>query len=60
MLLIRRLPIIQFITQNPYRKEIFLILFLKLVAMGLIWGFCFAHPLSEQLKKPDLIRHYVK
>jgi hypothetical protein len=48
----------QFIKKNAFRKEIILIIVLKCVALMVIWGLFFQHPLSKQLSTQDLVRHY--
>lgn len=59
MSILRTTTIVQFIGRNSFRKEITLIISLKLLALSLLWGLFFSHPLSEQLKKPKLVNHFI-
>ncbi len=40
---LRQTPLLRFITRTHYRKEITLVLILKLLALCAIWGICFSH-----------------
>lgn len=57
--ILRSSTIGQFILRNSFRKEITLIIALKLLALSLLWGLFFSHPISEQLKKPKLVEHFI-
>lgn len=40
---LQQTALLRFISRTPYRKEITLILILKLLALCTIWGICFSH-----------------
>lgn len=48
----------QFLTRNPYRKEITTIILLKLAGLTLLWWFFFSKPVEEHLNHPELVTHY--
>ena len=48
-----------FIFRNRYRKEMISVISIKLIALILIWGFFFSHPVTRHLKSPDLIDHFI-
>lgn len=54
-----RLSLIQFITRNDYRKEIAVVILLKLAALFLLWSLFFSHSDPTQLEKPNLVNHFV-
>jgi hypothetical protein len=60
MLSIRRLSITKFLLRNRFRREIVLVITLKLLALLCLWGFFFSHPVSKQLNKPTLVNHYLQ
>ncbi len=43
-----------------FRKEITILLILKLFALFTLWGLFFSHPLSDQLKQSALIQHFIR
>ena len=59
MFSLSRSSIIQFLVQNKFRKEITLIICVKLIALFLLWGFFFSHPVSRKLNKAVLVEHFV-
>lgn len=42
-----------------FRKEITLVIIIKLLALTLIWFVCFSHPLSKKLTPQTLAQHYL-
>jgi hypothetical protein len=52
--------ITKFISHNRFRKEIIIIIVLKVLAIFAIWGLFFSHPLSKQLTVPALVEHYIQ
>lgn len=49
----------QFLSRNPYRKEISLIILLKLAGLTILWWFFFSKPVEEHLNRPALVSHYM-
>ncbi len=49
----------QFITQNQFRKEIMIVIALKLAALFLLWWLFFSHPIADSLEKHDLAKRYM-
>lgn len=45
--------------RKTYRKEIVLVITLKLLALTLIWFISFSHPISKQLTPSKLAQHYL-
>lgn len=43
-----------------FRKEIILVITLKLLALTVIWFVCFSHPVSKKLTPQSLAQHYLK
>lgn len=43
-----------------FRKEIILVITLKLLALTLIWFVCFSHPVSKKLTPQSLAQHYLE
>lgn len=57
---IRRWPLLRFVMRNDFRKEMTLILILKLLALLVIWGLFFSHShRKEVLEKPRLVQHFM-
>jgi len=54
-----QLPLLRFFTRNVFRKDITLVMLLKIIALFLLWELFFSHPAVDQLKKSDLIQHYL-
>jgi hypothetical protein len=53
------LPGVRFFTRNVFRKDITLVILLKIIAIYLLWALFFAHPVTHQLTRPNLIQHYL-
>jgi uncharacterized SAM-binding protein YcdF (DUF218 family) len=51
--------IAKFLAKNRFRKEITLVIVVKLIALFLLWEFFIAHPATDPLAKPALVRHFV-
>lgn len=60
MLSIRKSNIVKFMLRNRFRREIIAVILLKILAIFIIWGLFFSHPVSRQLNKPALVDHYIK
>lgn len=57
---IRLLPLLRFIMRNNFRKEITLILILKLLALLVIWGLFFSHSCpNDTIERPKLVDHFM-
>ncbi|WP_114834853.1 hypothetical protein [Aquicella lusitana] len=59
MLSFLRVSIVPFILRNRYRKEMILIIFLKILALFILWGCFFSHPVSRGLDHSQLIKHFI-
>lgn len=51
---------ILFFAKNRYRREMLLVILLKLLGLFLLWKFCFSHPLSHTLTTDTLAKHYLE
>jgi len=52
-------PVIQFFLQNRFRKEIALVILIKLIALFVLWQLFFSHPLTNTLNSATLQQHYL-
>jgi hypothetical protein len=43
--------------RNIYRKDITLVIILKLLALFLLWELFFSHPIEKDLTHDKLVRH---
>jgi len=50
--------IINFFLKNTFRKEITLVILVKLILLYLLWWFFFSTPFSEKLNKDELSQRY--
>ena len=46
-----------FFTQNAYRKDITLVILLKLVLLWLLWEWCFSGGSHDAFSAGELVRH---
>jgi hypothetical protein len=51
--------IMQFFADNRFRREMIVIISIKLFALFLIWECFFSHPLEENLKSADVAHHFI-
>ncbi|EKD70445.1 MAG: hypothetical protein ACD_46C00533G0006 [uncultured bacterium] len=51
--------ILAFTNRTPYRRDIFLVLILKLLALLVIWKLFFSHPIDHSLTTTQLAQHYL-
>lgn len=59
MISLSRLSIVQFFLRSRFRREIILILVLKVLALWVLWSFFFSHPVSKELNTMRLMDHYL-
>ncbi|OGT63512.1 MAG: hypothetical protein A3E85_00830 [Gammaproteobacteria bacterium RIFCSPHIGHO2_12_FULL_45_12] len=45
--------------RSYYRKEMILVILVKLVALGILWYVCFSHPLDKHLSITALSGHWL-
>ncbi|VVC75094.1 hypothetical protein AQUSIP_03700 [Aquicella siphonis] len=50
---------IRFLSKTHYRKEITLVVALKILALFLLWGLFFSHRDPDLLKTQKLVDHYI-
>jgi hypothetical protein len=48
----------QFFTQNQYRKEITLVICLKVIAIFILWKLCFSHPESRSITPDKMVQRF--
>jgi hypothetical protein len=53
------IALLQFISRTTYRKEIMLVLALKLFLLWLLWMFFFSHPADVNLTKEEMAQHFI-
>lgn len=51
--------ILRFLTKNAYRREMVMIILLKLTLLFLLAHFCFSHPTSKELTSIKLASHWL-
>lgn len=51
---------LKFFTRNNFRKEMTLVIIVKLIAIFLLWGLFFSHRDHEQLTKNGLNEHFIE
>lgn len=49
----------RFLSKNPFRREIAVVLVIKILALFLLWGLFFSHPDSSRLKSQNLMNHFI-
>lgn len=60
MIFTTRLSMLQFFSRTTFRKEITLVLILKILALCLLWGICFWRPGSGQLSHNELSQRFAE
>lgn len=50
---------LKFFNRNAYRKDILLVILLKLILLSLLWYCFFSHPVAETLNTEMLTAHYL-
>ena len=55
----KKQTLLHFLTRNPYRKEISVIILLKLMGLMILWWFFFSNPVEEHLDRSQLVNHYM-
>ncbi len=51
--------LIQFFKRNPFRREMLLVIIIKLLALFLLWTIL-THPDKTMLEQPKLVEHYLE
>lgn len=50
---------LRFFTRNNFRKEMSIVIILKLFLLFVLWSLFFSHHDPEQLNKNNLVNHFV-
>lgn len=53
------LAVTQFLSRTRFRKEITIVIIVKLIALFILWEFFITHPTVDRLTKPALVKHFV-
>jgi hypothetical protein len=49
-----------FVNRTPFRKEITMVILVKLFALFLLWWLFFSHPYTNMLNPANLSAHFIK